>query len=379
MPIKTFPIQAPDLAEANYKGTRNALAEANLQNTAQVMAQRNAMAPVRQQQAEVNLASSELRSDSDKVRYMVDRLKTTTDQPSWTAAKQDLMSKGMSSESLPDAFDPEVRDQIVGKGSERIKTGSYNPRDYTTESWNSFMRSKNPADLKRYETSASERIANNPDLANRVTQTQSQIAGGKAEATEKRKLGVQLDMMPKVRSAIKKAEVEAKARGEAVTKLGRAKAAYPGLQEVVAKLGTLAEIGTYTMAGRAFDMAAKEMGFGATKGATARVKMTAIVNNQVLPLLRETFGAAFTVAEGESLRATLLDVNATPSQKKATLEAFIEQKMRDIETQERELGGMGQPTSQAIPPVNEQGWVLHKDASGNQAYVGPNGEVQEVQ
>lgn len=33
----------------------------------------------------------------------------------------------------------------------------------------------------------------------------------------------------------------------------------------------------------------------------------------------------------------------------------------------------------ALPSVNAQGWKLMQDASGNKAYVGPNGEVQEVQ
>jgi hypothetical protein len=65
--------------------------------------------------------------------------------------------------------------------------------------------------------------------------------------------------------------------------------------------------------------------------------MTAIVNNQVLPLLRDTFGSAFTEKEGESLRATILDVNLPPEQRAATIDAFIEQKVRNIETMEREL------------------------------------------
>lgn len=32
-----------------------------------------------------------------------------------------------------------------------------------------------------------------------------------------------------------------------------------------------------------------------------------------------------------------------------------------------------------LPPRNEQGWQLMEDAQGNKAYVGPNGEIQEVQ
>lgn len=32
----------------------------------------------------------------------------------------------------------------------------------------------------------------------------------------------------------------------------------------------------------------------------------------------------------------------------------------------------------ALPPKNAKGWVLHQDAQGNKAYVGPNNEVEEV-
>jgi hypothetical protein len=35
--------------------------------------------------------------------------------------------------------------------------------------------------------------------------------------------------------------------------------------------------------------------------------------------------------------------------------------------------------TKSLPPVNTQGWVLQVDASGNKAYVGPNGEIDEVQ
>ena len=69
----------------------------------------------------------------------------------------------------------------------------------------------------------------------------------------------------------------------------------------------------------------------------------AIVNNQVLPLLKQTFGGAFTVAEGEALKATLGDPNSDPEEKSAQIDAFIDSKVREIETKERQLGVL-QPT-----------------------------------
>ena len=91
------------------------------------------------------------------------------------------------------------------------------------------------------------------------------------------------------------------------------------------------------MAGRVFDFAVKESGFGSTEGATARAKFIAIINNQVLPLLKPTFGGSFTVSEGDELKATMGDPNATPEEKMAALDAFIDQKQRDIRTKQAQL------------------------------------------
>lgn len=191
----------------------------------------------------------------------------------------------------------------------------------------------------------------NQGLTDQVAGSQAVIKGAEAGASEEAKLKEQLALKPKIQAAVKQAEEEGKARGETVTALTRAKAAMPGLLEVSQKLKQLSDIATYTTSGRLFDTAVKEMGFGATKGATARATMISIVDNQILPLLRETFGAAFTKAEGDSLRATLLDPNATPESKKATLDAFIQQKYRNIEAQEREIGSLGASPQNNAPGV----------------------------
>ncbi len=112
----------------------------------------------------------------------------------------------------------------------------------------------------------------------------------------------------------------------------------PGLKTVVEELGTLAEQATYTQAGQLWDNIARETGKMPSEGALARTKYMSMVDNQVLPLLRDTFGAAFTVQEGESLRATLGAPNKSPAEKKAVLEAFIEQKTRDLEALQARAG-----------------------------------------
>ena len=170
------------------------------------------------------------------------------------------------------------------------------------------------------------------------TPEQKRLRDIKAAASKEEAVSnVQLQIQPKIRAAIKQAEVLAQKRGETLSDYNKAKAALPGLNEVTTKLKQLSDIGTYTMGGKAFNYMAKELGFGATKGATARASMISIVDNQVLPLLKATFGGSFSVQEGDSLRASLLDSDATPAEKKATLDAFIQQKMRNLQGAEREL------------------------------------------
>jgi hypothetical protein len=105
----------------------------------------------------------------------------------------------------------------------------------------------------------------------------------------------------------------------------------PGLRAVVQELGQLAQTATYTIAGQVIDEGMRQAGMEPTEAAIARAKYTAMVDNQILPLLRDTFGAQFTVKEGEWLRATLGDPNKSPAEKQAVLEAFIAQKERDLE------------------------------------------------
>lgn len=159
------------------------------------------------------------------------------------------------------------------------------------------------------------------------------------------KLEARLKFKPQIASAVKLAEEEAGERGDILTDLSRARAALPGLEIAVEQLRELSNIATSTFGGRVFDVALKETGFGSTKGATARAKFIAVVNNQVLPLLKPTFGGSFTVQEGEALKATMGDPDASPADKMAQLDAFIDQKFRDIESKEAQLSA-AQPKSQ---------------------------------
>jgi hypothetical protein len=123
----------------------------------------------------------------------------------------------------------------------------------------------------------------------------------------------------------------------------------PGLRQVVTDLGELAQTATYTQTGQLIDNVTRELGGEMSPAAIARAKYVAMVDNQVLPLLRDTFGAAFTQKEGETLRATLGDANKSPVEKQAILDAFIQQKERDVLGMDANMAGTG--GAQAAPVV----------------------------
>ena len=72
-----------------------------------------------------------------------------------------------------------------------------------------------------------------------------------------------------------------------------------------------------------------------TEGALARAEYIAKVDNEILPLLRETFGAQFTQKEGESLKVTLGDPDKSPEEKDAVLRSFIKTKREQVKTLQR--------------------------------------------
>jgi len=111
----------------------------------------------------------------------------------------------------------------------------------------------------------------------------------------------------------------------------------PRLQEVVEELGALADIATYTEVGLGVDALKRQAGMDVGKGAIARKEYISKVDNEILPLLRQTFGAQFTVEEGKALKRTLGDPNASPEEKKAVLKSFIENKIAQIEIKRRLL------------------------------------------
>jgi hypothetical protein len=165
-------------------------------------------------------------------------------------------------------------------------------------------------------------VGKHPSLATQPLSTlaqevagQSAIAGGKAGA-----------------------QVTAKDFAEQETSLRETQANLPHLESVANQLSELGKNATYTKTGQAYDVARRELGLRPREEAIARKEYISKVDNEVLPLLRATFGAAFTQKEGESLKITLGDPNATPEEKDAVLRSFINSKRAQVETQKRKVG-----------------------------------------
>lgn len=175
------------------------------------------------------------------------------------------------------------------------------------------------------------------------------------------------DLMANRAGQIKQAEAQSqevgKRLGEAQGTLTFLDANMPKLEEVANKLGNLSDTATHTMAGRGLDFVNRELDRPARPGAVDRADYIATVDNEVLPLLRDTFGAAFTVAEGNSLRATLGDANKSPQEKKAVLNAFINQKKSQVQALQRQTGQA--PQQPQIPPRTDMERRL-RDAGATQ-------------
>jgi hypothetical protein len=101
----------------------------------------------------------------------------------------------------------------------------------------------------------------------------------------------------------------------------------------------LSEIGkraTYTYPGQALDFVRRNLGMSPRESSNARAEYISTINNEIIPILRQSFGAAFTEKDREALVATLGDANAAPDEKNAIIRAFISSKENQISSLARQ-------------------------------------------
>lgn len=108
---------------------------------------------------------------------------------------------------------------------------------------------------------------------------------------------------------------------------------FPQLKQKVAEMKEVGKKSTYTPAGKGKDWLVKQFGFNTDEG-TAAVQYESMLNNQILPLLKQTFGAQFTEKDREALQKTMGDSSLSPEQKSAALDAMVAQKEQDMLSKE---------------------------------------------
>lgn len=127
-------------------------------------------------------------------------------------------------------------------------------------------------------------------------------------------------------------------RGEQQVQLTQLTSRMPQLMSMVDNLSALGQKATYTGAGLAKDFLREQAGLEPSERSIARTEYISRVYNEILPLLRQTFGAQFTEKEGESLKATLGSPNVAPAKKDAVLRSFIQTKKANANSAARALG-----------------------------------------
>lgn len=202
-----------------------------------------------------------------------------------------------------------------------------------------------------------------------ITQQLANKAAIESGAKKRAELQQQMDLSPEIkRREAEQAAIGAR-QGAIQTELGERASVMPQLMETVNQLSDLGKIATYTYGGQAADFLRRQVGAEPSEGAVARSDYISLVDNQILPLLRQTFGAQFTAQEGESLKNTLGDPDKSPKEKDAVLRSFINQKMMTINSLEREAG----------LPVTDWGKYKQQLGSFYQKPAGARGEMKSME
>lgn len=147
----------------------------------------------------------------------------------------------------------------------------------------------------------------------------------------------------------------------------------PQLEDTAERLSKLGQAATYTNAGQLRDFTMRELGMDVPDAATARAEYVSMVDNEILPLLRDTFGAQFTQKEGESLKATLGNPNVSPKEKDAVLRSFIRTKTESLTSLRRELD-----SGQSIPDYTPRAVIIGGESYAPQGAQAENPQRDQV-
>jgi|GEM_PF-3397363 len=226
----------------------------------------------------------------------------------------------------------EAMQVLSGQPSNATQLGQFGNLDAALEEMGTPQQYQSaPPDLNQFQTRRPQARDGYAEAIGKISSTQKGME-------ERARLKQQLEFEPQIaREKARQTEL-GKTYGETEASFGEGMARIPQLQNMVGRLSNLGNAATYTMAGRARDTFMREMGMDVPDSAVARADYITMVDNEILPLLRQTFGAQFTENEGKTLRATLGDANASPREKDARLRSFIRTKMEEVNTKARQIG-----------------------------------------
>lgn len=180
------------------------------------------------------------------------------------------------------------------------------------------------------------------DLTPQAIPGYAEQSGG-IKATQKRmetqaQKDVELKMNPLIAAQTAEKTETGKGLGETKNTYEDFMSAAPGIADAGNQLYMLADTSTYTLAGRGRDMFLRQFNFDPTDSAKAKAKAETIIATMVLPLLRPTFGAQFTAAEGKWMRDTLGDPNLSGPERQAQIKARMDGWQRQAEQLSRRTG-----------------------------------------
>lgn len=255
-----------------------------------------------------------------------------------------------------------LQNDIAGVVAAGQAYGMIGGQDGTPSSVREWQYYNSLPEDKKKEWLNNKRAGSNIDLGDRTVRLDA--AGNSVANYEK---GVTPDNQPSNVANAAAAKVTGTELGTNQAKLADIEAQMPRLNQVTEKLSRLGKTATYTKAGVAANEIARQLGAKVPQGAVDRTEYMAVVDNEVLPLLRQTFGAAFTAEEGNRLKVTLGDPDKSPEEKDAVLRAFIEQKMGEVQSLQRRTGqAPAQPAAPAAAGGNPNGMV--KISNGKETY-----------
>jgi hypothetical protein len=283
--------------------------------------------------------------------------KPENQQEVWKNSKAFLQQRGIDTSDQPENFSPELAGFLrvkqkelrtwddtfktieTDRGLQRFneKTGEITPTGYGV-----YRKPGEGSDGGATAYSVRKIMEDNPGM--NYTQALQLYQTGFRQNTRVNDKG-ELEVIPgaaESKTTLKSAESEGaafgKETGEKKALLRSMNAKMPELESTVSNLSKLGKLATYTASGKVVNETRKQLGLPASEGAVNRAEYVAVVDNQILPLMRDTFGAQFTEREGQTLRATLGDPDKTPAEKDAILKSFIKQKVQSIQSLKREVG-----------------------------------------